>query len=539
MHSKDYLSFEDNLKQQRLVILQIYNYYRIGLSFLFLFIFIHLLDFVSQDISKFVGRTDPDLFQTSILSYLAVNIAIGIFAPITKSDVFSRPGSIFAILTADVIVLTLLMFASGGVSSGLGNFLIFTVSFAGGLIRGKISTVIPAIAFILVTYSEGYLFFLGQSELQGFFQAGILGIVFFAANILFQTTSRRLQAREREVFTLEQINRHVIDSMRTGVVVVSNAGDVQMINSSAQRLLEEPEKSNKVETLPPDLLKLLMEWNQHQATSVVKFDGPSASAAGPLVATISDILSSKTKSDKLIFIEDSDDIQKQAQQLNLASLGRLSATIAHEIRNPLGAISHAAQLLGESDKLPRGDLRLAEIIQDHCLRVNNVVENVLQLSRRKPPEPRNLNVQHWLEGFIEDFKSSLQPKPTIRVDVNPVDLTLNMDPLHLSQVLGNLCQNGIRYSEKKTGVAQVDIRGGEDAVTGRPYLEVIDYGDGVDEDQVQNLFEPFFTTEATGTGIGLYLSQELSHSNHAKLTYARASTGGSCFKVLFLEEQKD
>lgn len=537
MDTSDGLSFEENLKHQRLVIFRIYNYYRIGLSFLFLFIFIRLLDFVSPDISQFVGRTDPELFQTTIVSYVIANIAIGIFAAVTRSDIFARPGPILTILTADIIILTLLMFASGGISSGLGNFLIFTVSFAGGLIRGKISTLIPAIAFILTTYSEFYLFFLGQSELQGFFQAGILGIVYFAANILFQTTSRRLQASEREVFTLEQINQYVIDSMRTGVVVVSDAGDVQMLNTSAQRLLEDPESSHRVESLPPDLLKLLAEWNQHQSTSVLKFNAPSA--VGSLIATISDLFSPKTGSDKLIFIEDSEDIQKQAQQLNLASLGRLSATIAHEIRNPLGAISHAAQLLGESDQLPRGDLRLAEIIQDHCIRVNKVVENVLQLSRRKPPEPRNLTVQHWLGGFIEDFESSLQPKPTIRVDVDPQDLTLNMDPLHLSQVLGNLCQNGIRYSEKKTGEAQVDIHGGIDSVTGRPFLEVIDYGEGVEEDQVQNLFEPFYTTETTGTGIGLYLSQELCQSNHAKLTYSRASTGGSCFKVVFLEAQKD
>lgn len=535
MASADVLDFEQREIHQKQIIIRVYNYYRVGLSFLFLFMHIHVLDFISDDISQFVGATDPELFRTTVLCYLGVNIVIGIYSLLTRSESLSRPTSVFTILSLDVFSLTLLMYASGGVDSGLGNFLIFTVSFAGGLIRGKISTVIPAIAFILIIYSEFYLFFLGHSEIQGFFQAGILGIVFFAANILFQTTSKAIQTREREVFTLEQINQHVIDSMRTGVMVVSNQGDIQMQNSSAVRLMAIGESEPET-VIPADLLQFLKEWNSSQTSSVFRFSSPAT--AGTLMASISDLSRLGPETNLLVFIEDSEDIQKQAQQLNLASLGRLSATIAHEIRNPLGAISHAAQLLGESDNLPRGDLRLAEIIQDHCVRVNKVVENVLQLSRRKPPEPKDIELGHWLEGFNADYASSMDPKPLFHVEIDPPDLGVHFDPLHLSQILSNLCQNGLRYSLKKTGEARLDLIGKIDGPTGNPCLEVIDYGEGVAEDQVGNLFEPFFTTEASGTGIGLYLSRELCHSNHAQMTYSRADTGGSCFKIVFGQAQR-
>lgn len=535
MTDSQILDFESREKHQQRVILRVYNYYRVGLSFLFLFIHIHVLDFISEDISEFVGSAYPDLFLTVVITYLCINIAIGLFTLVSKSKVLTNSYWIFGVLLMDVIGLTLLMYASGGVSSGIGNFLIFTVSFAGGLIRGKISTVIPAIAFIFTSYSQSYLFFLGQSELQGFFQTGILGIVYFVANVLFQTISTKLQSREKEVFTLEQVNQHVIDSMRTGVLVVSSAGDIQMQNSSAYRLLAEGDHQRTL-TLPSDLLQALKEWSVNQTNNIFRFSLPAST--GTLMATISDLHNYESEPDRLIFIEDSEDIQKQAQQLNLASLGRLSATIAHEIRNPLGAISHAAQLLGESDNLPKGDLRLAEIIQDHCLRVNKVVENVLQLSRRKAPEPRDLELKHWLEGFVQDFEASLDPKPIVNIQIDPADLSVSIDPLHLSQILGNLCQNGIRYSVKKCGEPRIDIIGKKDERTNNPSLEIIDYGDGVAEDQIGNLFEPFFTTEATGTGIGLYLSKELCHSNHAQMTYSKASTGGSCFKIVFGPTQR-
>ncbi|MCB1644139.1 MAG: PAS domain-containing sensor histidine kinase [Pseudomonadales bacterium] len=526
-------STESGLKeeqsQQRSTILRVYNYYRILIGFLFLFLFL------SENLSGFIGAVNPDLFLKTLITYMIANVLIGIATLFIRTEVLAKTTPSIIILIGDIIGLTLLVFSSGGVSSGLGNFLIFTCAFGGGLIHGRVSTVLPAIAFILTIYNEAYLFFLERNDLQSFFQAGILGVVFFVANIFFQTASRQLRARESEVFTLEQINQLIIDQMKTGVVVVSHAGTIKSINQAAEKFLSiaaEPEIAR--EKLPYRLVDRLMQWKEDPENSTISFHTQESSPE--LLATFSDLRSPKPDSDTLIFIEDSTETQRQAQQLKLASLGRLSASIAHEIRNPLGAISHAAQLLGESTNLDRGDRRLSEIIQTHCVRMNDVIENVLQMSRRRNADPRPLPLNTWLPGFIEEFSTGRAAETDIRLSIEPNDITVNADPLHLSQVLGNLCQNGLRYSEKKTGKPVADINVRIDETTSLPYIEVVDYGEGVSDELIPNLFEPFYTTETSGTGLGLYLSRELCEANSARLSYYRSADGGSCFRISFLQK---
>ena len=526
------LSLEYQHSLQRSTILRVYNYYRILISFLFLFLFL------DRNFQEFVGSVNPELFQITILTYIALNVVVGLATLFVRSEVLAKTAPSFVILVVDIICLTLLMSASGGVKSGLGNFLIFTVAFGGGLIHGRVSTVLPAIAFILTIYDEFYLFFLHKTELQSFFQAGILGIVFFVANILFQTLARQLRRRESEVFTLEQINQLVVDQMRTGVVVVGQNGKIRLINSAAEDFLRIPSKGDEIpDELPPSLGQRLELWRQRPRQNSMTFHTHESSPE--LLAQFSPLASPEPGSDTLVFIEDNTDVQRQAQQLKLASLGRLSASIAHEIRNPLGAISHAAQLLRESSDLSRGDLRLSEIIQSHCVRLNGVIENVLQLSRRQAAEPERLQMSDWVHQFIEEFSAGIPDNPQFEVDIRPEETTINADPRHLSQVLGNLCQNGLRYSAKNTGEARLKIEGGLEAATGLPYLQVIDYGTGIDDDLVANLFEPFYTTEATGTGLGLYLSRELCEANDARLSYKRASTGGACFHIAFFNQRRN
>lgn len=519
-------SFEDLHSLQRSTILRVYNYYRILISFLFLYLF------SDENFREFVGSANPELFQDTILVYLSANILIGLALPLFISDEFiSKTAPSFIILTLDIIALTLLMSASGGVASGLGNFLIFTAAFGGGLIYGRISTVLPAIAFILTIYNEFYLFFLDANELQSFFQAGILGIVYFVANIFFQTLSQQIRRRETEVFTLEQINQLVVEKIATGVVVASHDGIIKLINAAGRELLFPGTQTLQNDTELPRSLRMRIGTEQEfgdRQTFTFHVDDNSED----LLATYSKVSSPDPELDTLIFIEDSTLVKQQAQQLKLAALGRLSASIAHEIRNPLGAISHAAQLLGESEKLDRGDLRLSEIIQTHCIRLNNVVENVLQMSRRKTAEPKTLGLRSWLEDFVIEFKAGFPEKSSIEIEILDNDADeVQFDPLHLSQILGNLCQNGLRYSQKKVGEAKLIIRTGIDSNV--RYIDVLDFGEGVSDELIPNLFEPFYTTEVTGTGLGLYLSKELCEANDARLSYS--NQGQSRFRISFIQ----
>ena len=528
MRQFDQSFLEEQQKAQRATIFRIYNYYRVLISFLFLFLFL------DPNLNDFVGKVDPGLFKITIVSYLIINVVLGIATLFTNVNFLSKPMTAIFVIIGDIIALTLLMSASGGVSSGLGSFLFFTLAFAGGMVYGRVSTVLPAIAFILTIYGEFYLFFLNENDIQSFFQAGLLGIVYFVTNILFQTLSRQLEKRQTEVFTLEQINQLAIGGLRTGVVVLTNHSEPRLMNQSAESFLSIPSQPGSgYKRVPDNLLRAVTRWRDDPSLGEVTFN---VTATGKeLVATFSELHTPSPEADTLIFIEDSTEVQKQAQQLKLASLGRLSANIAHEIRNPLGAISHAAQLLGESKNLDKGDARLCEIIQNHSVRMNGVIENVLQLSRRKSAEPQIIILAQWLSNFVTEFETNGQEKPQITVLLDPNDTVITADPLHLSQIMENLCQNGVRYSKKKTSEPRLAIRGGRDPQTRLPFLEIIDYGHGVDEELVSNLFEPFYTTETTGTGLGLYLSRELCAANDARLNYKRADTGGSSFKITFTE----
>lgn len=524
---KPIASPEEQQSLQRTTILKVYNYYRIFLSFLFLFLFLD---------GKFVGGANPDLFQTTILIYIVANSLIGLTTLFFSTDTLAKTGPSFVVLIGDIIALTLLISSSGGVSSGLGNFLIFTVAFGGGLIHGRVSTVLPAVASVLTIYTETYLFWLGQNTIQSFFQAGLLGAVYFVANFLFQTLSQQIRTRETEVFSLEQINQFIVDRMNTGVVVVSTDDKVRLINQAAVQYLSIPAQPEIAsERLPYRLIDKLNLWRDDLSLSQQTFHTQSSSPE--LIAQFSRLADSGEGSDTLIFIEDSTEVQRQAQQLKLASLGRLSASIAHEIRNPLGAISHAAQLLRESESMDKGDERLCEIIQNHSVRMNDVIENVLQLSRRKNAEPQHIRFGEWVDQFLEEFTAALTEKPMIERDIDP-NLELMVDASHLSQVLGNICANGIRYSSKNIGEPKLIIRGSVDPDTRNPFIEVIDFGTGVDESLIPNLFEPFYTTETTGTGLGLYLSKELCEANNARLSYSRADSGGSSFRISFFRQQE-
>ncbi|MDQ8035835.1 MAG: ATP-binding protein, partial [Pedobacter sp.] len=233
----------------------------------------------------------------------------------------------------------------------------------------------------------------------------------------------------------------------------------------------------------------------------------------------------------LLFLEDTTQLNQQAQQMKLASLGRLTASIAHEIRNPLGAISHATQLLAESDVIAGPDRRLLEIIEQHCRRMNGVVENVLSVSRRQPSLAQRFALQEWLLEFREEYLH--QPEPAeIGIRLKDKEMVIRFDPRQLHQVVHNLVMNGLRYSLQHSGKPRVLIEGGWLELNRQPYLDIIDFGPGIKAEQQAHLFEPFFTTEATGTGLGLYLSREICEANQARLDYI-AREHGACFRITF------
>jgi len=285
-----------------------------------------------------------------------------------------------------------------------------------------------------------------------------------------------------------------------------------------------------IDAYSPQLVERLRQWliNPSMVPRSI-----TTSAIGPVLRPGFVALTRGSHRHTLVFLDDLSQISQQAQQLKLAALGRLTAGIAHEIRNPLGAISHAAQLLGESEELSGADQRLSQIIQDQSRRMNLVIENVLQLSRRRQTEPHLLDLKQWLEHYVEELRGSLPADQAVHLDISPGTLTTRMDAEQLQQVMTNLVQNGLRYSGQLHQNAQVWLRLFHAPYSELPSLDVMDDGPGVAEEHLTKIFEPFFTTESKGTGLGLYLSRELCESNQASLNYTPRQGGGSCMRITF------
>jgi two-component system sensor histidine kinase PilS (NtrC family) len=240
----------------------------------------------------------------------------------------------------------------------------------------------------------------------------------------------------------------------------------------------------------------------------------------------------------IVFLEDLSAKSAQIQQDKLAALGRLSASIAHEIRNPVGAMSHAAQLLNESEGLSSADQRLTDIIRGNAARISTIVQNVMQLSRRQDTQAERMPLAEWLNDFAAEFRTTREMSAErLPVEHPPEDIEVRIDPSHLQQILWNLADNAYKYGLAGPDSA-IELRAGRLSGSARPYLEVADRGRGIGPAEAERIFEPFFTTESGGTGLGLFISRELAQSNGALLVYEPRAGGGSIFRLVFADPQR-
>jgi len=523
------LSLSSNQAQR---ILRLYHLYRLAIG-------ITLALMISSNLDDdLLELANPSLFRGGCWLYLIFNVLIVVLVDSPKHS-----AQIFGLAMADVVMLSALFYAGGGAPSGIGNLLIASVAISNILLRGRIGLLIAAVAAIGIIYLTFYLSFNRPSAYNHYLQAGTLGALCFAAALLVQALTRRLNvseslAKERaaDVDNLQELNALILQRMRTGILVLDAQRQVLLANQGALTLLGHEQLIDKtIDDYSPLLVERFRQW---LINPMLRPHGVAISAGGLELQPSFIALNRGEQRHTLVFLEDQSQISQQAQQLKLAALGRLTAGIAHEIRNPLGAISHAAQLLKESEELTTPDRRLSQIIHDQSRRMNLVIENVLQLSRRRQAEPKLLDLKGWLEQFVSDFRSSAPADQQLHVEIGAGTLTTRMDPEQLMQVLTNLLQNALRYSAKNHELAQVWLKLFHEPTSDLPILEVLDDGPGVASEQLSKIFEPFFTTESKGTGLGLYISRELCESNQAHLDYRPREGGGSCLRITFAHPLK-
>lgn len=486
------------------------------------------------------GEVAPQLFRTVSIIYLTLGLLAFQTIRLKKPDFETH---VIVLAFADVALLTLLMHASGGLTSGLGLLLIVAIAGTSLMLGKRVTVFYAALATISALLEHSWDLLrgehLGTDVIQGYPQVGILGIGLFATAFLGYTLASRLRATEAlaekrglDVANLAQINELIIQRMQSGVLACDNAGDIKFMNQAAQKLLgvhASAVKAMSLSEVSPDLAIQLFQWlgnNPGQRTRRL-FTTRSNYTLLPRFVPLGTVKETGT----LIFLEDMAALKQQAQQLKMAALARLTASIAHEIRNPLGALTNAAQLLAESVNEDSEQKRLTKIIEEQGRRMNVIVQNVTQLSRRDRSNPIRLDVHNWLGEFAVQYQETVRLPEGIFARVGQAGLDAVFDPDQFNQVVSNLCQNALRHSPPFTGTALIKLQTGRDA-EGRPYVDVIDWGSGVPPAIVDHIFDPFFTTTPKGTGLGLYIARELCEGNGASLDYHPGEGGvGSRFRV--------
>ncbi len=511
--------------------LRLLNYYRITLACVFIFLFL-----VSNNPS-ILGRTSPVIYYTVSLSYL-------VFGLISTYSIHLRRPSVQIQINVQTIVdittLTLLMHVGGGLSSGLGVLLVIAVAFSSLVASGRQAILYASFATIAVLTEATYTYWSSEHTHTTWSHAGLLGIAFFVTSFLFAILAHRLSESEARIkqqdldlANLEQLNDYVIQNLNSGIIVVDDKNIPHLTNESAWFLLGNKGIAKKLPLarLSEELLRQLELWRKDPSMTPEKF---KAGQDTPHILPRFARLGSEGNAGTVIFLEDQTEVTQHIQQMKLASLGRLTASIAHEIRNPLGAISHAAQLLEESPALSKEDIRLTEIIHKQSQRMNTIIENVLQLSKPHTSHSEDLLLVDWLQEFKRDFCLSAKiERNQIKINITPTDTLINFDPNHLQQLLWNLCQNSILHSGKtNSSKILIQLTGGCEDDKQAPYLDIIDNGPGIEKDLLSNIFEPFFTTSGNGTGLGLYITRELCERNKARLNCLSIKTGAR-FRISF------
>ena len=493
---------------------------------------------------RFLGSTWPTLFSTTLAGmFVAGVLCIGMLKrrwPDLRVQAYIHIGF-------DIIAIASLMLASGGTDSGLGLLLVVPVGAISLLVANRSAILIASLAALAILGQQTALVLLDLAESTAFTQTGLLGAVIFIVALAAAPLSNRIRESEAlvrqkdvDLANLAQLSQYVVERLRESIVVVDEQDRIRLINESARQILNPGNGAAGalLGEVSPRLLYLLETWRQNPRTD--------EETAGTLVAADGSRevrphfaqLGNRWPCPVIVFLEDLSAQSARVQQNKLAALGRLSASIAHEIRNPVGAMSHAAQLLSESDGLSGPDQRLAEIIQGNAARVSAIIQNVMQLSRREEIQAERMPLAEWLEEFAAEYRTTRElPPERLPVEHPAEEIEVRVDPSHLHQILWNLVENATKYGVTGTD-SRIELRSGRLPGSARPYLEVADRGPGIDSAAAERIFEPFFTSESGGTGLGLFISRELAQSNGALLVYEPRAGGGSIFRLVFADPQR-
>lgn len=480
----------------------------------------------------FVEPRHPLLARGAAAAYLLLALVLLLSG---RSQRFRLEGLAAAGLGTDLAAGTIALHTLTGLQSGVALLLVFNIG-AGSLLLPLRQGLGFAIAAALLVVGEHVFSSIVHFELTPIAEPVMFGVTYLATAVLTHLLGRHMRAtqalaeqRGAEVANLSQINELIIRRMRAGLLVVDADNRIKVFNEAAWFLLGKPPAEQRdLGEVAPELSRRLWHWLNDRPIEAkpvaLAEDAPEVVPRFTRLSVNYDLV--------LIFLEDTLAVSRRAEELTLSTLGRLSASIAHEIRNPLAAISYSAQLLEESRAMPDTDRRLVEIINSQCQRMNGIVESILGMARRERAQPEALDLVRWAQRFVAEYRSAQpQMEGDLQASSEPHSLHAMVDSQHLSQVVTILVNNALAYGRLPGQPPRVRLAVRTYGAGAAPCLEVLDRGPGIPPRVVENIFQPFFTTSEHGTGLGLYIARQLCEANQASLSFEPVAGGGSCFRI--------
>lgn len=425
----------------------------------------------------------------------------------------------------DIVCIGAILYLSSSAPAGPGLLLIVSMA-AVGMLRQKRNIFFWAsLASLVVLSQQLWLVMSGEAGLDTLARGGVLAASFFGVALLahVQTTgvlvaSRLAREKGLQAENLSRINARMIQELPYPVMAVNGEGDVVQFNARVEDVLGTRFFSRcNLRQCSPYLAELWYQWRNHQAIPPHPFQvGRDGRRLIPRFIE----LEPSRRQGAVVVLEDMTELEAQAQRMKLASLGMLTANLAHEIRNPLSAIRHAAGLLREDNGADVIE-RLTRIIGDNADRLNGLVEDVLALNRRDRIQRQDVALAEMVPAFVQHFAQREQvPEPVIQIHQSG-DPHLCMDVNHLEQILWNLLRNAWRYCTRQPGSIRVRLS----ALADRVDIDIINDGPGIPAETRTRLFEPFYTTSKQGTGLGLYIARDLAEVNGGRLSYMEIADG--------------
>lgn len=524
-----YFALQNDLSIQAKAI-RVINIFRFILSLVFVTFYFFIIK------SSWLDNDTTPMFFSLAIAYAIFSVILLTLDPLrSKTLIFSHPIQIII----DICFIILMMYAAGGIQSGLGLLLIISIVTASLVSNGRLALFYASIATIGLLLEQSYRIFKWNLPLASYTQSVMLSLSCFATGWLAYSLAKRLlqsealaSARGIDLENMEQVNALITQEMQDGVIVVDQNRNIRHHNLQADALLSlsKQDATFMLNEHIPQIADIFGSWVKHannNETYIVSINNRE------LKLRLEPINRLNRELGAVVFIQDWSQMQSVAQQAKLAALGRLTANIAHEIRNPLSAISHANQLLQEEENNTPSNVRMLQIIADNIQRIDQIIKDVLELNRRDRTHQEKIPFNQFLTDFYTQFCAVEKIPPShFQLSTFTQNKTIEFDQRHLMQILWNLCRNGWEHSKKQErSLGLKCIESSETTLN----LEITDDGHGVAEKDRSKLFEPFYTTKTTGNGLGLYISRELAEANGAMLRY-RPLEQGSAF---ILQLKKD